>query len=197
MKNLLCLAMSLGLVVILYFYIKSRLYVIDTRLNTLTDIVHSLAKEMAGKESNLKEIQRLPEYDESSESETESDNDSNYETESDVEIVESTLEPKLVFDVDTARFLEPKVEKVEPKVEKVEPKVEVIHLESDYRPEKQEPTESLIEVSDDESSVKHVNVELNDYSLLTLKELKQKVVDLGGPSLKTKKALIEFLEKKV
>ena len=97
MKNLLCLAMSLGLVVILYFYIKSRLYVIDTRLNTLTDIVHSLAKEMAGKESNLKEIQRLPEYDESSESETDSDNDSNYETESEVEIVEPTLKHNLVL----------------------------------------------------------------------------------------------------
>jgi hypothetical protein len=196
MKNLLCLAMSLGLVVILYFYIKSRLYVIDTRLNTLTDIVHTLAKERAEKESNLKEIQGLPEYESDSETESDSDtdNDSNYETESEIEILEIKPEPKYVFNVETACFLEPKLEKVEPKVE---PKVEVIHLESDYRPENQEPTESLIEVSDDESSVKHVQVELNDYSLLTLKELKQKVVDLGGPSLKTKKALIEFLEKKV
>ena len=57
------------------------------------------------------------------------------------------------------------------------------------------PVEKLIEVSDDES-VKKITVD-NEYSQLSLKDLKQKVNDLGGPPLKTKQALINFLKKKV
>jgi hypothetical protein len=67
-------------------------------------------------------------------------------------------------------------------------------LENSRIPFKQES--SLIEVSDDETSVKQVTVD-KEYSQISLKDLKQKVNDLGGPPLKTKQALINFLKKKV
>ena len=66
--------------------------------------------------------------------------------------------------------------------------VPIIVYKQDVSPEK------LIEVSDDES-VKQVAQD--EYSKLSLKDLKQKVNDLGGPPLKTKQALINFLKKKV
>ena len=54
-------------------------------------------------------------------------------------------------------------------------------------------------VSDDEVElteveVKKIKLEGPDYESLTLKELKDKVTDLGGPKLRTKKELLDFLK---
>jgi len=51
-------------------------------------------------------------------------------------------------------------------------------------------------VSDDEEevTVKKIQLEGPDYESLTLKELKDKVSDLGGPKLRTKKELLDFLK---
>ena len=46
-----------------------------------------------------------------------------------------------------------------------------------------------------EVEVKKINLEGPDYESLTLKELKDKVTELGGPKLRTKKELIDFLKK--
>ena len=54
----------------------------------------------------------------------------------------------------------------------------------------------VIPVITEITEVKQIDVSTN-YSNLTLKELKQQVIDLGGPPLKTKQALINFLKKKV
>jgi hypothetical protein len=40
-------------------------------------------------------------------------------------------------------------------------------------------------------------LESPDYESLTLKELKDKVADLGGPKLRTKKELLDFLKNKI
>jgi hypothetical protein len=183
MKNLLCLAMSLGFIFIFYLYIRNKLSVIDARLNTLTDIVHTLASEFSVKEKNIltgNEIEIEIESDSDSESESGSESDTDDEKDDlSVEFIKVT-EP-----------LYPKIIKQEP-IELKESESEPVTIELTL-----DIPSDLIEVSDDETTVKHVQIELTDYSSFTLKELKQKVLDLGGPSLKTKKLLIDFLEKKV
>jgi hypothetical protein len=47
-----------------------------------------------------------------------------------------------------------------------------------------------------EDNVKTLLVNL-DYDSMSVKELKEKVADLGGPKLKTKKDLVEFLKNKI
>jgi hypothetical protein len=45
-------------------------------------------------------------------------------------------------------------------------------------------------------SSKKINIEPN-YESWSLKDLKAKISELGGPTLKTKKLMVEYLEKKV
>ena len=60
--------------------------------------------------------------------------------------------------------------------------------------------EEIKVVSDDEIeevnevTVKKIQLEGPDYESLTLKELKDKVAELGGPKLRTKKELLDFLK---
>ena len=77
MKILICLAMSCGLTAILYFYLKQRLGIIETRLNTLTDLAQTLASELYQKEKQqLENVFVLPVENDSSESESETDDES-------------------------------------------------------------------------------------------------------------------------
>lgn len=77
-----------------------------------------------------------------------------------------------------------------------------IEPEKDYFPVlemKEFPTieKDIKVVSDDELeevTVKKIQLEGPDYESLTLKELKDKVSDLGGPKLRTKKELLDFLK---
>jgi hypothetical protein len=65
--------------------------------------------------------------------------------------------------------------------------------------------EDMKVVSDDEvevleveiNEVKKIQLEGLDYESLSLKELKDKVSDLGGPKLRTKKELLDFLKNKI
>ena len=54
-----------------------------------------------------------------------------------------------------------------------------------------------LEVNEIVSEVKKINLEGLDYESLSLKELKDKVSDLGGPKLRTKKELLDFLKNKI
>jgi hypothetical protein len=178
--------MSCGLTAILYFYLKQRLSVIETRLNTLTDLAQTLASELYQKEKQQLSQSNISDSESESESDSETDNESDTEVSEDCEVVPN-IEPFKEVKLETKQIpLNEMVIELE-----VDPiivlKKEEFHEVKDVK---------LIEVSDDESSVKQVTVD-NDYGHLSLKELKQKVNDLGGPALKTKQALINFLKKKV
>ena len=64
------------------------------------------------------------------------------------------------------------------------------------------PEPEIKVVSDDEIElteinevdVKKIQLEGPDYENLSLKELKDKVTELGGPKLRTKKELLDFLK---
>ena len=216
MKILICLAMSCGLTAILYFYLKQRLSVIENRLNTLTDLAQTLATELYQKEKQQLTHPVLNEVSDESD-----DSDSDSEDETDDETVDSSIDEYEVIDdvpmkeinleqpeIKQIPLVEPIIEievdpiivyKVESKVEANEKANEKANVEANEKTNekaKVEAKEVLIEVSDDESTVKQVTVD-NEFSQLSLKDLKQKVNDLGGPPLKTKQALINFLKKKV
>ena len=69
-------------------------------------------------------------------------------------------------------------------------------------PVRMEPEPDMKVVSDDEveielteiNEVKKIQLEGPDYESLSLKELKDKVAELGGPKLRTKKELLDFLK---
>ena len=69
-------------------------------------------------------------------------------------------------------------------------------LEMKEFPTIEKEIEDIKVVSDDEEevTVKKIQLEGPDYESLTLKELKDKVSDLGGPKLRTKKELLDFLK---
>ncbi len=205
MKLLLCLAMSLGLSAILYFYMKQKISNIENRLNTLSDLLQTLTNEFCKGEvktlsnipldSSLYEVNNINESDEEILSETDGETDSGTEYDS-----ESSSEEEPIVDVVSLQS-EPKLE--EKKIEFIvlnEPEEQVIvHKETkSLEIDLNEPTEvPLIKVSDDDVlGTKHIQVS-DDYSKLSLKDLKQKVSDLGGPPLKTKQALLNFLKNKV
>ena len=164
----------------------------QTRLNTLTDLAQTLAGELYQKEKQ----QLNQEPAQVNESDSESDASDSESDESDSDSDETDSESKS----DEYEVIQPvKLELNE--VKQIPLNEMVIELEVDpiivcKKEEVKEPIVKLIEVSDDESSVKQVTVN-NEFSQLSLKELKQKVNDLGGPALKTKQALINFLKKKV
>jgi hypothetical protein len=211
MKLLLCLAMSLGLSAILYFYMKQKISNIEHRLNTLSDVLQTLTNEFCSGE--VKSISNIPldksslysvpkfntnesssETDESgSESESESESDSGSES-------DNNSLPELDNNVES----EPKEikEKIIELMEIIEPEeIIVVHKESkslEIDLNEPEVPSNLIKVSDDDVlGTKQIQVSVDDYSKLSLKDLKQKVSDLGGPPLKTKQALLNFLKNKV
>jgi hypothetical protein len=212
--------MSLGLTAILYFYMKQKLYVIETRLNTLTDLTQTLANEFC--KSGVKTISNLPldlptlnieesenDSETDSENDSESDDESNSSDESDAESTcdlhpESEnkiteLNNEIYKEVIISDNVNIEVVKLIDEVVKLTDEVElpIPQLNTKILPiDLNETSNNLIEVSDDESVTKHVNVSV-DYSTLSLKDLKQKVNDLGGPPLKTKNALLNFLKNKV
>jgi hypothetical protein len=214
MKLLLCLAMSLGLSAILYFYMKQKISNIEHRLNTLSDVLQTLTNEFCNKEvktiSNIpldkSSLYSLPKYndiepsdnerEESDDSESESDNDS---------LPELDAESESGSDTEVDEVVQPKEEikeKIIELMEVIEPEeIIVVHKESkslEIDLNESEVTPNLIKVSDDDVlGTKQVHVSVDDYSKLSLKDLKQKVNDLGGPPLKTKQALLNFLKNKV
>jgi len=86
-------------------------------------------------------------------------------------------------------------DQIEPEIqfEQIEPEIHFDRIE----PEKEK--EEMKVVSDDEVevNVKKIQLEAPDYESLTLKELKDKVEELGGPKLRTKKELLDFLKNKI
>jgi hypothetical protein len=207
--------MSCGITAILYFYLKQKLFAIETRLNTLTELAQTLATELYNNKKekfnpletvvetqDFKNVQ-IEDSDENTDSEEDSDDSDSDSDDSDSD--DSVDEVK----IQTPDFQFKEIKLEEPLSLPREFNELVIDISEPIVVQKREP-EKLIEVSDDEldvkvelenvepvsEDVKHISVD-TDISNLSLKDLKQKVIDLGGPPLKTKQALLNFLKKKV
>jgi len=165
---LIYLAISCGLIGLLFLYIRQKLQAFEMRINTISDILRQFTHELTLPVQQHINIQEPFSQIEDSDSES-SDSDTESESESDSDHSdESVISHENL--VETIQLEQP---------------LETITLEDEK-----------IEVSDDED-VKVVTLEKSKYDGLSVKELKEKVAELGGPSnLKTKKVLLEFLEKK-
>lgn len=165
------LAIVFILTISMFLYFRQKMAYYEVRLSLLSDTVQT----MAG-------ITRLSLHESDSESD-ESECESECESEND---------PKII---NLNSFSEPEIT------------IELTKIEPDLS------TEELIVVSDDEAKPVEVpdtievteiditetkKIELpTEFDNLTVKELKEKVAELNGPKLKTKKELIQFLQNKI
>ena len=158
------LAITLVLMVFFFFFVRQKLIHFENRLNLMSDTVQT----MAG-------VTRDSLQEDYSGSDSDTDCSSDSETLSDDEPRGTTPKRLTVSDDDVKRVSLPPNEILDLEVKKIVSESEVPDLDN-YRA-------SETEVPDLDNSV----------NSLTLKELKDKVSEMNGPKLKTKKELIEFL----
>lgn len=192
MNSIICLALSCLLVGLLYVFMRQQFAAQDRKISDLTQLVASVASELQQSSSPVQpasppqlEVKRLPEFARLPERVTVSD-DSESETDTDDE---SSVEGNAESDDDV--------------IENVE-----VHVKKIVEPEEL-PFENTLDMVEDISIVLDLNEGTKTINLfdevpskpnlekLTVKDLKDLVAKNNGPSsLKTKKELIEFLEKK-
>ena len=186
MNSIICLALSCLLVGLLYVFMRQQFAAQDRKISDLTQLVASVASELQQSSSPVApalppqlEVKGMPEVAHLSERVTVSDDS---ESDCDSSDEESVAESeKSIEEVNVSKSLEPKEFKLENTLDIVEDISIVLDLNEGTK------TINLF----DEPSVKP-NLEK-----LTVKDLKDLVAKESGPSsLKTKKELIEFLEKK-
>jgi hypothetical protein len=178
MNAIICLALSCLLVGLLYVFMRQQLSAQDKKISDLTQLVVSVASQLQQQSGNLLspaspppsgvEVKRLPErVTVSDDSASEGETDSESESDSENE------------DEEVRKPVE------EPELKNT---IEV------------EDISIVLDLNDD--STKTINLFEDapkpNYEKLTVKDLKELVSKQGGPgSLKTKKELIDYLEKKM
>ena len=177
------LAISCILIVALFLYVRYKMAIFENRLELLSDTIQTMAGvTRAALQNDESDEESEDESDEESE-----DDDTNGSSQSDSSEIQvdyegrfPTPERMTVSDDDVKKVsLQPEVEEIE--IKKI--------LELEVEPKLSDP--EIVE----ESDVKTVALP-TPFDSLTLKELKEKVNELNGPKLKTKKELIDFLQKK-
>ena len=180
MKAFVCLAISCLLIGLLYVYVRQQFAVQTNQIAQLTGLIKTMAAELTPKAIEPKEKEIVDDRIEvSDDSESESDDSDS----------ESDEEAPRVIRLDP----EAKVE-IPPVVRTESPRsVDVLPLEiSEFALDLPETLEEAVL----DISSKKIVIETN-YESWSLKDLKAKISELGGPSLKTKKLMVEYLEKKV
>ena len=181
MNAIICLALSCLLVGLLYVFMRQQLSAQDKKISDLTQLVVSVASQLQQQSGNLLspasppssgerplEVKRLPERV------TVSD-DSDSEDETDSESGSDSEDEQVVHKTE------------EPDLKNTLDIVEDISIVLDINDDEGTKTINLFEESPKQN-----------YDKLTVKDLKELVSKQGGPgSLKTKKELIDFLEKKM
>lgn len=170
---MLVLAITLILMGVFFFYVRQKLVSFENRLELLSQTIQT----MAG-------VTRAALQDDDSVEESDSDQDEETDNELQLDYEEPELYPErvTVSDDDVKKISLPENEILEElEVKKVQPE----ELEDKNVDEVKKLTLT---------SLDEVKTELDT---LTLKELKDKVAELNGPKLKTKKELIEFIQNKI
>ena len=193
MKSFICLALSCLLIGLLYVYVRQQFAAQNNQIVQLTQLVSSMAHEIQHVETPaLKayepplEVKRLPErvtVSDDSESEGDSDEESNDEIE------------RCPFQ----KLTQPQKDDISSESEDEIEEIETEELKNEIVVQEEEVSIVL-----DLSETKTINLfeemvepRKVNYDKLTVKELKELASAHSAPaSLKTKKELIEFLEKK-
>jgi hypothetical protein len=173
MKAFVCLAISCLLIGLLYVYVRQQFAAQNNQIGELSRFIRGMAAEVTPKELTVVKEDYLEkeEKQELIEVSDDSESDSDSDSESDDEGANIRT-----FDLENV-----KVEKLDETIPDLLEPLDVLEPE-------------IIEVV--EETAKKIVLETN-YEQWSLKELKEKITQMGGPNLKTKKLMIEYLEKKV
>ena len=181
-----------------YMYVRQKFISYETKFQSMFDIIQSMALELKNRHN---ESESDSDSDDSSDLyEKKVINLSQMDSPFDFSVHLCNEVTKLSVESTTPLELEviPDVMEVTPEVEPVvEPEVELV-VEPVVEPEVElvvEPEVELEIVEIDDMSTKSISTDL--YDGLSVKELKERVSILGGPPLKTRKALMDFLKSKL
>lgn len=186
MKAFISLAISMLLVGLLYVYVRQQFALLETHVDELKRVIKLLALPQEEKLVEVKvekrpsepELIEVSDDDTDEETDEESDDESE-ESESKKSEPKDELRPQVAHVMMQGHDLMQLMQQMSFPTYESEPAIEIEELD----------------VSEKESKV--VVMEDKGYENMSVKELKDKVQLLGGPSLKTKKQLVEYLEKNV
>ena len=170
---MLVLAITLILMVVFFLYVRQKLIIFENRLELMSETIQT----MAG-------VTRAALQDDSDEESEHSDSDSSEEDENELQL--NYEEPELEVYPERVTVSDDDVKKISLPENDIIEEFEVKKIVEPEEPEELEVKKLTL------SSLEEVKSALDS---LTLKELKDKVAELNGPKLKTKKELIEFLQK--
>ena len=177
-----CLAITALIAGVLYIVMRQQLAVLEKRIDQLTSVVKTLALDRPKEAEEPEDSSPPPEKKVYVSDDSESESDSSEDDDMEVECEYVNLEPSGVIIMQDAPNLLEMMSHVMIRTEG--PPVEEFDMDvpnvEEYK--KEESKQIVLEGA---------------YESLTLKELKDKVATMGGPVLKTRKALLEFLEKKI
>ena len=193
MKAFVCLAISCLLVGLLYVYVRQQFAIQTTQICQLTGLIRSMAVEMTPetkKDEAVIEVAKLgPERIAVSDDSESDDSDSEHSS--------TEVEPEIIVDTfaDTSFKVESSYESANFVVDRLPNGTFVFERPADViqGPEVVELTlleETVLEPP------RQIVIETN-YESWSMKDLKEKISKMGGPNLKTKKLMLEFLEKSV
>jgi cytoskeletal protein RodZ len=187
---MLVLAITLILMGVFFFYVRQKLFIIESRLELMSETIQT----MAGVTRAALQDDSEDESEESDESRSDSDEDSEPDH---VNLVFEdqhypTPERVTVSDDDVKKISLPGNEAVE------EIEVKKMTLSDTYDLDEVKTDSLTNEVVDlNVSDSPELDKRVTSFESLTLKELKDKVAEYNGPKLKTKKELIDFLQNKI
>ena len=177
-----------------YMYVRQKFISYETKFQSMFDIIQSMALELKNRHN---------------ESESDSDSDDSSDLYEKKVINLSQMDSPFDFSVHlcnevtklSVESTTPLELEVIPDVMEVTPEVELV-VEPEVEPEVELVVELVVEpeveleiVEIDDMSTKSISTDL--YDGLSVKELKERVSILGGPPLKTRKALMDFLKSKL
>lgn len=168
-----CLAVLVLLFGGMFLFVKQKLAMMEARLNLLSETIST----MAGITMNSIENKETHESDHSEHSDSEHSDSEHSDSDSESEHSESESDSEIEIE----EYKMPDLVNVE-----TIPRVDDVIVE---------PIKIIVS-DDDVTSVKQIVVDTS-YESLTVKELKEKISELNGPKLKTKKEMIEYLKNKI
>jgi len=164
-----CLAILVLLFGGMFLFVKQKLSILESRLNLLTETISTMAGITMNSHSEV-EADEADEAESDEEDESESD-----ESESVASIESAESESKIDIEFEIPNL------------------VNVTRVDDDVIVN---PIKVIVSDDDVTSPVKQIVVDTS-YESLTVKELKEKISELNGPKLKTKKEMVDYLKNKI
>jgi len=175
MKAFISLAISMLLVGLLYVYVRQQFALLENHISELKNVIKLLAQPAEAPETAPveKRVELVAVSDDESDSESDkSEGESDDEVEEAEPAMQEQVAHVMMHGTDILQMMQ---QMSFPQFEEHEPAIEIEEVA-------EEPKVVVLDSS---------------YESMSVKELREKVQLLGGPSLKTKKQLVEYLEKNV